>query len=72
MRKKISFSGVCPVQNKPYSVDVEYIGSNSFSGVTYIKGLATCEYNKCGDKCDSSKCPIAEGAPKNIQGDVFQ
>lgn len=66
MRKKITFPGVCPVQNKPYSIEIDYIGSSSFGDESYIKGLATCEYNKYGDKCDSSKCPIINSAPQNL------
>lgn len=64
MYKKIS--GYCPIQGKIYSIFVEYIDASDLSEAIYCKGRAKCDYNKSGDKCDPSKCPIIELAPENL------
>lgn len=61
-----SFSGTCPVHGKEYSVSVDYIDASTTDGKEYVKGLGHCDYNKFGDKCDSSKCPILNNAPQSF------
>lgn len=61
-----SFSGYCPAQGKNYSITVEYIDTSDLTQTSYCKGRATCDYNKYGDKCDSSGCPIIKSAPQYL------
>lgn len=61
-----TFTGVCPVQNKEYSIQIDYIDTSDLESTSYAKGLASCDYNKFGDKCNASKCPIINSAPDII------
>ena len=59
-------SGVCPVQNKEYSVSVNYIDASTFNKTEYIKGRTHCDYVRFGGECTFSECPIAKLAPEQI------
>lgn len=52
-----SITGYCPAQDKDYTISVDYIDTSDLSQKSYAKGIAHCDYNIYGDKCDSSKCP---------------
>lgn len=56
---------VCPTQNKPYTISIEYLDVSSSSGAHYIKGNYECQYNEFGDMCDLD-CPLYESAPKEL------
>lgn len=61
-----SITGYCPAQDKDYTISVDYIDTSDLSQKSYAKGIAHCDYNIYGDKCDSSKCPIIKSAPQNL------
>ncbi|GAA0254244.1 hypothetical protein GCM10008922_13010 [Faecalicatena contorta] len=60
------FTGYCPAQGNDYTISIEYIDTSDFSQKSYEKGIAHCDYNMYGDKCDSSKCPIIKSAPQSL------
>lgn len=60
------FSGYCPVQNKEFSISIEYIDTSNLYEKSYSKGIATCDFASYGGDCDSSKCPIIKSAPKSL------
>lgn len=60
------FYGVCPTQEKQYSVLVNYIDSSTFEGKQYTKGRTTCDYIKYGGECKFFQCPIANTAPEKL------
>lgn len=60
---KVTRIGVCPVQNIPYSVSVDYTESKTFEGIDYAKGDVICKYNNARKTCSRSDCPIWIKAP---------
>ena len=60
------FIGYCPVQDKVYSISVEYINTSDMTQTIYCKGEPTCEYNESNDTCDPLSCPIWESAPNEL------
>lgn len=64
MRKLIS--GYCPVQDKEYSVSINYIDSSTLKKKAWIKGTYFCEYNKFGDRCNEHECPIYKLSPEEL------
>lgn len=63
---KKTFHGTCPTQGKDYSISINYLDASTNDGEEYIKGTAYCEYNKYGDKCNKSQCPILKSAPQRF------
>lgn len=61
-----TFIGYCPTQDKEYSIVVEYLDTSDLNQRSYCKGRASCNFNRHGDKCDASKCPILKSAPQNL------
>lgn len=62
---QVKQEGICPKQEKSYSISVEYQDVSSFAGRQYVRGLADCEYrNRHG--CKVAHCPILNNAPKTI------
>lgn len=62
------FFGFCPAQGKDYGISVNYINQTSLSDThpVYEMGLATCEFNRYGDKCNANKCPILSKVPRTL------
>ena len=58
--------GVCPVQNKEYSVSVNYIDASTMEKTEYVKGITHCDFVRFGGECTLSECPIAKLAPEHI------
>lgn len=63
------FTGYCPAQGKDYTISIEYIDTSDFSQKSYEKGIAHCDYNMYGDKCDiqMSYYQICTTEPLNIR-----
>ena len=59
-------TGMCPTQGKEYSITVHYRDVSDMTSECYVKTTSCCEYNKFGNKCDSSKCPLIKSAPNNL------
>lgn len=59
-------TGICPVQGKKYSLIVHYLDVSNITSPLFVKELSKCEYNKFGDKCNSSECPLIQTAPDEI------
>lgn len=61
---EITRTGICPVQNIPYSVLVDYMESKTFEGADYAKGAVICKYNNVHKTCSRSDCPMWINAPE--------
>lgn len=60
-----TITGICPAQNKEYSISVEYHDVSNSTERHYVRGLLNCDYHR-KFRCPEKHCPLFALAPENL------